>query len=66
MSNQSEIVDLCNGFHTEGGGFQTEVEGAHTVMADRLTKGLSATVREQLDQELDRIRLDLIKLDITK
>ena len=35
-------------------------------LADRLTKGLSATVtvRGQLDQELDRIRLDLVKLDI--
>ena len=37
-------------------------------LADRLTKGLSATVRDQfnLDQELDQIRLDLIRLDISK
>ena len=35
-------------------------------LADRLTKVLSATMRENLDQELDQIRLNLIKLDITK
>ena len=35
-------------------------------LADLLTKGLSATVRNQLDQEMDRLRLDLIKLDISK
>ena len=35
-------------------------------LADRLTKGLSATARDTLDQELDQIRLDLIKLDIAK
>ena len=35
-------------------------------LADMLTKGLSATVRDKLDQEMDRIRLDLVKLDTTK
>ena len=35
-------------------------------LADRFTKGLSATVRSNLDQELDQIRLDLVKLDTTK
>ena len=35
-------------------------------LADMLTKGLSATVRDKLDREMDQIRLDLVKLDITK
>ena len=35
-------------------------------LADRLTKGLSATVRNQLDQEMDQIRMGLVKLDISK
>ena len=33
-------------------------------LADRLTKGLSATARDRLDQELDQVRLSLIKLHI--
>ena len=35
-------------------------------LADMLTKGLSATVRDTLDREMDQIRMDLVKLDITK